>query len=126
MQDPTWSDLCGHESGEIGVDNTSLVMPFLGPGVGEKQLYGIQGFSGNHGFEYLHGICADDADIRQPIPFDKLQQMAYAGSMDLNADKAPAGLLPCHLGKRLTISKADLQCKGQSGAEQSPEIQEII
>src|SRR5690606_18787106 len=104
---------------EVGLDKTTLVVPFLVPGIREKYLQRIQRLVGDAVGENFLGIVIVDPQVAQVVSGNLMQQSAYAGAMDLYADEIAVGVGHGHLQQGIPHAETDLHDQRCAAAKSS-------
>ena len=126
MQIATRRQAIGQLLDERRLDQTALVVARLVPWIGEKHVDAGQRIGWNHVREHFHGIVLQQAQIRQRLFADQLQQAADAGRVHFHADEI---LLRHGLGdmrRRRTHAKTDFQDDGRLAAKHLLEVHGLL
>ncbi len=90
------------------VDEATLPVARLGPGVGEENEDAFEAGRGK-GFEKPRHVRVENPDIGKAMVFDKAQQTCHAVQPHFRADQRDLGVAFCLPGKMLSAAKPDFQ-----------------
>lgn len=121
----TGRQAAGQQCDERRLDQAALVVALLGPGVGEIDVHAGQAVRGQHVAHHFHRVVLDDADVRNGVLFDALQQRADAGVEDFHAQEVVRGAGQGDLRRGLAHAEADLQDQRRAAAEGGVHVQAL-
>ena len=118
--------LARHERHQRRLDDAPLVVPFLGPRIGEEDVQPGKRRVGDHLFQHVDRVMPDHAQVGEAFLGDSPEQAAYAGQMDLDGDVVvlAMGLGDGYAG--LAHAGADFQDQGGSAPEYGARFQQLI
>lgn len=102
---------------ERRLDQPALVVARLVPRVGEEDVHAVEAFRGEHVLEHFDRVVLDDADVRQALLADQLQQRADARLVHFDAEEIVAGAVRGDFGGRCAHPEADLEDARCAAAE---------
>jgi len=91
------------------LDQAPLVMAFLGPGIGKKDMDPIQLCRAQAFTQKRHGVFHMHAHMCQRLPFKGVEQAPHAGLMDFDAQHVPVWMGLGEPGHRLPGAESDFQ-----------------
>lgn len=87
VEDSAGLEAIGDQRECRGLQQATLVMASLGPRIREEHPHTRQRLGGNHVFQYIHRVAAQDADVRDLFAFDLLEELREPGAVDLDGDE---------------------------------------
>ena len=87
------------------------------PRVGEEDVHAVEAFRREHVLEHFDRVVLDDADVRQILLADQLQQRADARLVHLDAEEVVAGAVRGDFRGRCAHAEADLEDARCAAAE---------
>ena len=123
MQISAGLEACRQLGDQRALDQATLVVLFLVPGVWKENVDAIQTAWGQHVIDDLHSIVLEDANVGDVLFTNALEQGAHAWLMHFAAQEIVAGPHAGDVRRGLAHAKTDLQnqrsiaAKGGSGVE---------
>ena len=124
MQDGAWRHARGQQCHQRRLYQSTLVVPGLGPGIGEEHVHAIECLGGDHFFQDLDGVVLNDADVLQLQLTDARQQAAHARRMHFHCQVIDMRMRGGDLGCALAHAKADFQNSCGLASEGSVQVEQ--
>lgn len=102
---------------ERRLNQTAFVVPRLVPRIGEEDVHAVEAFGREHVFEHFDRVVLDDADVRQILFADQLQQRADARFVHFDAEEIVARAIRGDFGRRRAHPEADFENARRAAAE---------
>ncbi len=94
-----------HELDEGTLQQSALVMTFLGPGVGKQNPDFTDRVRTYLLLQYLDGIVTGNADVRQLLLLEQPQKPAHTRTMDFDAEVVPLGVRGCEDREMVSVTE---------------------
>jgi hypothetical protein len=126
VQDCTRREFPRQKTNELRLDQATLVMPFLGPGIGKPDANRGEAAIQHPVLQPLHGVRTDHPYISNSTRIQQAKQVPYPWLVHLDPDKVGLGISGCRLRQRFAVSKTDLDDKRGRTPEQFDEINRAL
>ncbi|CAN0619038.1 protein of unknown function [Burkholderia multivorans] len=102
---------------ERRLDQPALVMARLVPRIGEEDVHAVEALRREHVLDHFDRVVLDDADVREILLADQLQQRADARLVHFDAEEVVAGTVRGDFRGRRTHAEADFEDARRLAAE---------